>query len=496
MPSTTQPSITLEPPSLGAMLAEVTTAYQKEQRKAAYSAALAAQRMPSPSLATFVERTSSLILEPWQHIICDRLQALSGQTGQRLLVHGPRQFGKSIPISQRFPAYTIGVNPGYRLRVACNNVSHAQRFSRVNLDLMRAPEYREMFPNPQARVPAVASIEEWSTVARAAKRAANPSFKPLGLGTGFVGLGVDTLIIDEPYKDRMEARSEATNAMLWGWWTDTVLPRFNPDTNVVVMFHRWWEGDFAGRLLERGGWEVLRFPAIADGGADDPTGREVGEPLSPRYSLDYLAAMRVEQGTSFEALYQGVPYPASGGMFKREWWQEYDPALWIRYSARKIIQIWDTAFKTKQENDYSVCSTWTAMPDGLYVLDVWRDKVEFPVLKREAQSQYAKWRPIAVYIEDKASGQSLIQSLQAETGIPLIPVPVEADKVSRASAVTPYVEARRVFLPTGAAWVSDWIDEHARFPLALHDDQVDTTSMALRLLALEMDLQPMDSATA
>src|ERR1035437_10010189 len=253
-------------------------------------------------LARFVEATTQLVLEPWQHIVCDRLQALTTQTGQRTLMHGPPQFGKSLIISQRFPAYTLGVHPDYRVRVACYNQHHAARFSKVNLAMMRDPAFARMFPDPGARLPALCPADEWSTAARAAKRDAQPSFMALGLGTGFSGVGVDTLVIDDPYKSAQEARSDATNTMLWDWWTQVVLSRLNPATNIVVMFHRWWEGDFAGRLMEQGGWELLRFPAIADGLPGDPTGRAVGELLSPRYSLAYLEKTRTLQGTAFQAL--------------------------------------------------------------------------------------------------------------------------------------------------------------------------------------------------
>jgi broad-specificity NMP kinase len=63
---------------------------------------------------------------------------------------------------------------------------------------------------------------------------------------------LDDLIIDDPYKNAQEARSPAVNVMLRDWWQQVVLSRLNPDANVVVMFHRWWEGDFAGWLIEQG----------------------------------------------------------------------------------------------------------------------------------------------------------------------------------------------------------------------------------------------------
>ena len=53
-------------------------------------------------------------------------------------------------------------------------------------------------------------------------------------------------------------------------------------------------------------------------------------------------------------------------------------------------------------------------------------------------------------IEDKASGQSLIQELRHDTKMPLRAVKVDRDKKSRARAVTGLIEAGRVYLPERA----------------------------------------------
>jgi len=166
------------------------------------------------------------------------------------------------------------------------------------------------------------------------------------------------------------------------------------------------------------------------------------------------------------------------GLFRPEWWQRY--SAFDRSNAREIIQVWDTAFSEKTSADYSVCATWAEMPTGYYVLDIYREQVGFPELKRAAVDLYQKWQPTAVLIEAKASGQSLLQELQRETRMPVVAVKVDADKVTRANAVTATVEAGNVSLPEQAEWVRSFIEEHGSFPLGNNDDQVDTTVMALR----------------
>jgi predicted phage terminase large subunit-like protein len=103
-----------------------------------------------------------------------------------------------------------------------------------------------------------------------------------------------------------------------------------------------------------------------------------------------------------------------------------------------------------------------------------------PQLEAACQNQYAKHRPNAVVIEDKSSGIGLIQAMRQKTRIPILAYdPKMRDKQIRASASTPTVEAGKCYLPVGEPWVEDFILEHELFPNAAHDDQVDTTSMAI-----------------
>jgi phage terminase large subunit-like protein len=85
-------------------------------------------------------------------------------------------------------------------------------------------------------------------------------------------------------------------------------------------------------------------------------------------------------------------------------------------------------------------------------------------------------------VEDRASGQSLLQELKSATTLPVLAVKVDSDKLSRAQAVTPLIEAGKVFLPESAPWLADYIDELATFPTGNYDDAVDSTTQALNYL--------------
>lgn len=438
-----------------------------------------ARRAP-PTLAAYVERTTALHLEPWQRIICERLQRLASERGARLLIHGPPQFGKSVIISQRFPAWALGTAPLLRFRIACYNISHAARFTGVALDLLR-----ETAPNDDARPPSIAARDEWSTKARAGLRDANPSMKALGLGTGFTGLGVDTLIIDDPYKNAQEARSPAVNVMLRDWWQQVVLSRLNPDANVVVMFHRWWEGDFAGWLIDSGGWELLRFPAVADGQPGDPTGRARGEPLSPRYSLDHLAQKRLDMGTAFEALYQGTPYPAEGTMFKagRVTFVDAPPA------GAAFVRGWDIG-ASAGSGDPTASALLYRKPGGGYGVanarqGQWATDERDRIIRETAESDQTAYGAVAQSLpqDPGAAGKSQAWAfVKLLDGFTVETTTESGDKATRADPLSSQWNAGNVEIVRGA-WNRAYLEAMLAFPQGKNDHYTDASSRAYARLS-------------
>lgn len=185
-------------------------------------------------------------------------------------------------------------------------------------------------------------------------------------------------------------------------------------------------------------------------------------------------------GAAWASLYQQRPAAAEGAIFKREWWRYFREHE--RPVVRRIVQSWDPAFKTGAENDFSVCTTWGMGDNGYYLLGCWRDRVEFPELKRRIICLAELWNPNQILVEDSASGQCLIQELRYASALPIIPIKVDKDKRARAEAITPLIEAGKVFVPESAPWLNDYIDELAAFPTGAHDDAVDATTQALSYL--------------
>jgi phage terminase large subunit-like protein len=158
-------------------------------------------------------------------------------------------------------------------------------------------------------------------------------------------------------------------------------------------------------------------------------------------------------------------------------------------------------------NDPSVIATWGEDAYGnYYVIAVRRGRWEYPELMTTIHDEFAlmrrRWPLLSLTIEDKASGQSALQSLRQPLALagggvlpalPVLPFPLPGDpyeaamaglsKLARAEVGTPIIAAGRVKLPQFAKWKEAFIEEHERFPVGQHDDQVDTTSTALIRLA-------------
>lgn len=392
--------------------------------------------------------------------------------GARLIVTVPPRHGKSTIISEHAPAWILGNNPDWEIIATSASVDPlATSFSRKAREMIRSPRW----PWPQITISKMqAGVKQWAIDRKFYRNRTRGAYKASGIGGQIVGLGAELLIIDDPVKDAEAADSKTQRDDLWEWFQGVALTRLSPTGRVIMVGTRWHEDDLIGRTIQTwpDEWRVIHFPAV----------NANGEALWPeRWNLARLAKKRAEVGARvWSAQYQGMPVPASGGILKPGWFGVYTalPADIMYYA-----QSWDTAFKTGQQHDYSVCITFAVDSlSNMYVVDVFREKLEFPDLERAYQTQTLAYRPRHSWIEDKASGQSLGQWARRQpslksTAIKMIPVP--KSKTTRANQVAPYLEAGRVLLPLYAHWKDEFLKEIATFPLTEHDDQADTLTQAM-----------------
>jgi len=358
---------------------------------------------------------------------------------------------------------------------ASYNADFASDFGRDVRNIINDDLYRSLWP---------INLRQDSKAANRWNTDAGGAYIGAGIGTGITGRGADLGLIDDPFKDRMEAESQTVRDSRWNWYTSTFYTRLAPWAPVVMTVTRWHEDDMAGRCLKemaKGGdvWTVLSLAAIAPG--PDVLGRQGGEALWPeRYSLPALERIQgVLPAYDWESLYQQAPVTPTGNIFKRHWWRFFRE---IPGTLNMKVQSWDTAGMVNAGNDWSVCTTWGITDSMIFMLDRFKERLEFPELKRQLVAQAVRHSPDAILVENKSSGQALVQEYQRETNLPILPINVTRDKLARANAVTPLIEGGCVYLPEWASWADDYMNIMAAFPRGSHDDDVDSTTQALEYL--------------
>ena len=398
---------------------------------------------------------------------------------KRLIINMPPRHTKSEFGSYLLPAWFLGKYPNKKIIQSSNTADLAVGFGRKVRNLVDSEAYAKVFPNVALRHDSKAA-GRWSTNE-------NGEYFAIGVGGTVTGKGADLLIIDDPHSEQEAALASNDPSIydkVYEWFTSGPRQRLQPGGTIVVVMTRWGKRDLTGQVLkaaaQRDGdeWEVVEFPAILPS----------DKPLWPEFwSYEELAALRNELPNSkWQAQYQQSPTSDSAAIVKREWWQmwEEDDPPHCDYT----LMAWDTAFEKSSRADYSACTLWGVFehPDdtGTYqtniiLLNAFRDRMEFPELKRRAIEEYKEWEPDSVIIEKKASGAPLIYEMRA-MGIPVQEfTPVRGnDKISRVNAISDLFASGRVWAPP-SRWAEEVIDEVASFPSGEHDDYVDTVSLAL-----------------
>jgi len=434
--------------------------------------------------ATFgiVNQGTVLSWATYLDLICARLHAVAHGEVRQLIITLPPRHLKSFCVSVALPAYVLGHYPDQDIMCVSYGQDLANKFGEDTQKVMESDLYGRLFGPVLARSRQPARLLR--THARGVRRATS-------LEGSATGVGADLLIFDDPQKPG-ETLSEAMRRASNQAFENTFLSRRNnPSTcRMIIVMQRLHEDDFVSHVLGLGGqWEVLNLPAIAeddecfayeDFGGQAEFRRAAGEALHPdRMPLETLMEIREHIGESaFATQYMQRPAPAGGGLVKVNWFKRYSPADKPAEFDR-IVQSWDTANTVKEWSAYSVCTTWGQKGKQIWLLDVFRQKLEFPDLKRAVEAKAQQFRPTFVYVEDHASGQQILQVLRKEGMGNLWPVKPSRDKQIRMTNQTAIIEAGHVHIPDEAPWLADYLFELAVFPNGRFSDQVDSTSQAL-----------------
>jgi len=452
---------------------------------------------------TFVRLVAPSLVSDWKmgkhiEVISNKLDDLENGHIKRLMVFLPPRSSKSVLCSKLFPAWYIGRNPEHEIMTVSHSDQLASDFGRSVRDIVTTEQFQDIFRGVTLRSD-VRAAGKWKTNQ-------NGTYYAAGVRSQIAGRGAHIAILDDVMSEE-DSYSEAGRRYVKEWYPAGLRTRIMPNGAILIINTRYHFDDLCGWLLKQQEemseyntlpWDVVRIPAWLDEEAAELLDLPEGGSYFPEWKPDEVLAIdeaeiKASNGSRYwNSLYMQDPTPEEGGLIKKKWIQEWEyeePP-----TCEFIIQTYDTAFSTRTTADYSVIQTWGIFSlyeqnemgiedfaPNLILLGNVRGRFEYPELRRTAQMLYSKHKPDVCIIEKKASGQSLIQDMR-RSGLPVKDYTPDRDKVARAYAASPIMEAGRVWIPKNKKWADELIEELTRFPHAAHDDQVDALVMAIHYL--------------
>ncbi len=419
-------------------------------------------------------RLSSFLARKIQSFI----ESDTGHAYDILIIECPPQHGKSMTVSESLPSWYLGRHPDQNIILASYDSDFAERFCRKNKEKIRTCG-KNLFGIDVGSIDRAGEFELSNGKGRMISR---------GIMSGITGNPANLIIIDDPVKNQQEADSPAYRNRVWSEWQASLKSRLAAKGKVIVIMTPWTDDDLAARMLRsEKNVQLLRLPVEAE--ENDPLGRAAGDALCPelgkdaRWLQDFKASYISDpQGgqRAWTALYQCSPRQEEGNLVQRNWWKFYDPDEKLPFGT-ELISV-DASFKGEDNSDYVSIQVWGKKNHDYYLQYCLNRQLDFPdtlaALKAVCR-MYPKAK--TVLIEEAANGHAIIQVLQRERELCIIPVTPLGGKISRVNAVSPAIESGHVFLPdpAKAPWVADYIDQWTAFPNSKYDDMVDATSQAL-----------------
>ena len=471
------------------------------------------RRAASASLYAFVKQ-SWHVVEPgvpfvgsW-HIetICEHLEAVSAGELQRLLINIPPRHSKSTIVSVMWPMWEWLTDPAQKFLAASYSGNLSIRDNLKARRLIQSPWYKERWGHMFTLAGDQNAKQRFENNKTGYRLATS-------VGGTATGEGGSRLILDDPH-GAQDAQSDAMRESALEWFDMVWSTRLNnPKTDAMVtVMQRLHERDISGHILEDiGGWEHIKIPAEWDGvrrktflGTYDPR-KKKGELICPeRFGEKEITELKQLLGTYGTAgQLQQDPAPSEGGILKTahiQMWPHDKSLPQFEY----VLQSYDCAFTEKTTGDPTACTVWAMFTyentRNVMLIDAWDEHLSYPELRNRAIKDWSTEyggttikdgvrrarRPDRVLVEAKASGQSLLQDLRLAR-VPAVPYnPGLADKISRAHQAAPTLELGMVWVPESGknpgqpvSWASNFLKQLAKFPVAEHDDYVDTFTQAI-----------------
>ena len=442
--------------------------------------------MPDPDAA---DDASYSLYSPqkFHRVIGAGLEEIEARKFRRLIINlGPR-FGKTTLASNMYPAWYLGRHPEHSIIVATYNETYSWDLGRKIRDIMRTPQYHQVFPDLE--------IKDRSAAVNRVETTQGGIVFCVGRGSAITGRGAHTILLDDPIKDRKEADSPTIRDGLWQWYNQVLRTRLMNKTGTIVLIQtRWTEDDLVGRLIdplnpfynidEARMWHKIELPALAED--NDILGRAVGEPLWPeKFDSEFLEQIKTSDPRGFMALYQGKPSPREGAFFRAEDLVTYNTMRDMpAHEEMRFYAASDHAVTLEQKGDRScLMVVGVDKADHLWIMpDVVWQRLDSNAAVESMVMLIEKYKPQFWWAEQGAISKSIgpflrKRMLEKRVFCAIDPITPAHDKQQRAQAIQARSAMKMVHFPGWCRWWAEAQDEILKFPHAAKNDFVDALSL-------------------
>ena len=448
----------------------------------------------------YIINGSKFKLKPFHKLVIDKLQSLvlGNNTKRNLALCLPVGSGKSL-ITEYFITWCFARSVDCTFCYTSHSDRLINKLSKECKDIIENEYWQLLFNHPLKK-------DDRQRVNFSFEGAKNRTGLTAGT-TGGAITGLDAgnpniegfsgaLIIDDPM-DAGNGRYESAREEVVTYYDEKLSTRRRtPQTPTILIMQRLHLDDLVGWIEKNEAdlWDIVKVPALSE---DNKSFWE------ERYPVKELEHIRSVNNFKFQSQYQQEPIAAGGAVIKREWFKYYPINEPIEY--QRIIITADTAMKVKEHNDYSVfIAGGITNTNQLHILEMVRGKWEAPELKKIAIQIYEKYKYdektgvacSGMYVEDKASGTGLIQELQ-RAGVPIMPLVVDTDKLTRVESVLNYIASGQVMLPVNETYGfnPDLLNECEAFTRDdshAHDDIVDALAYNIQEALVKNNVSLLD----
>ena len=412
---------------------------------------------------------------------CERIIAQKPKT-KDIIINVPFRSTKSLIVTVMFPVWAWIKSPKLRFITSSYSATLSIELATKSRDIIFSDWFKSRWGD-------VFHIKKDQNLKERYENNFVGMRRATSVGGTVTGQGGDFLIVDDPLSPQMaNSATERDNAN--EWYRTTFYSRLNQaDIGVrIIIMQRVHEDDLSGFLLDREtrtNYRHICIPATNENSNIKPKSlekfynKDTGLFWEDRFSRKILDDYKSALGSyGYAGQLQQTPTPLDSGMIHKDWFKI------DRYRVEEAVVnfVIDPAYTANEKNDPSALLAYTYKNNKWQVIDCINVYKEFPELIKFIPQWVQKngyTNRSRIYVEPKASGKSIVQTLVRETGLNVKEdKPPTKDKVARVSDVSASLESGRVSLLYGD-WNNILLDQLTKFPAAKHDDMVDCLVMAV-----------------